>query len=371
MYDVICIGGGPAGLTAAIHLGKEGHRVLVLEKERYPHHKVCGEYLSREVLPYLSDLGVVLPYDIGIDTLEFSTRRGRRLKIELPLGALGISRYALDHALYLTAISEKVDFEFCSANSVHFDGSVFSIGSNTGKTFVAPFVLGTYGKRSLVDKCLDRPFMYRKSPWLGVKAHYHWPGLPKNLVGLHSFEGGYAGLSRTETNAVNFCYLVSYDSFHQKRDIKEFNSEVVAQNPYLASFLDEARMIFEKPLAIAQVSFAPKEPVESHIMMCGDTAGLIHPLCGNGMAMAVHSAKIASELLDKELKKVKPDRDRLEKEYIQAWKRTFGDRIRTGQYLQRLLLSPGITDMLFSLAVRSPATLKRIISRTHGKPIAI
>ena len=57
-FDVIIIGGGLAGLTNAIHLSKFNRQVLLIEKDSYPKHKVCGEYISNEVLPYLNSLGI-------------------------------------------------------------------------------------------------------------------------------------------------------------------------------------------------------------------------------------------------------------------------------------------------------------------------
>ncbi len=371
MYDVICIGGGLAGLTASIHLKKEGYQVLVLEKEEYPHHKVCGEYLSREVLPYLTEMGIHLPTEVEIDTLEFSTPNGRTLQLELPLGAIGISRYTLDHTLYLRAVSMGVEFVFSTVSSVDFNGSSFRVHTLADESYSSSYVLGAYGKRSGLDRYLERPFMKARSPWLAVKGHYTYPGFPQNLVGLHSFPGGYAGLSATETKAVNFCYLAAYDRFQKVRDIDTFNKTVVAKNKRLGQFLEEAELLFERPLSIAQISFAHKEPVEGHMLMCGDSAGLIHPLCGNGMAMAIHSAKIASELVHKQLKAKNPDRGNLEKEYARSWKMTFGRRMQTGRYLQRLLLSSAATDLLFALASSSPGTLRRIIRRTHGNPVAI
>ncbi|NNJ88392.1 MAG: NAD(P)/FAD-dependent oxidoreductase [Eudoraea sp.] len=370
-YDVIIIGGGLAGLTAAIHLRKESHRILLLEKETYPHHKVCGEYLSNEVVPYLLHLGIELPTQIEINTLEFSTKKGRSLQLPLPLGALGISRYALDNCLYKRAVELGVDFEFCSVESIEYKDDIFTIKNNMDRECQGKFVIGAFGKRSNLDKMLSRKFIARKSPWLGVKAHYHWPEFPDHLVGLHSFEGGYGGLSKTETGAVNFCYLVTYESFQTKQNISEFNDQVVAQNPYLATFFKKATIKFEKPLSIAQISFEAKDAVEDHIVMCGDSAGLIHPLCGNGMAMAIHSAKIASELIHLYLKKGQTTRAQLEKEYALRWHRTFGRRIRTGRRLQKLLMSPKIAELLFSLAVLSPAVLRSIIKKTHGKPIEV
>jgi flavin-dependent dehydrogenase len=370
-YDVIIIGGGLAGLTAAIHLRRQDHRVLVLEKEAYPHHKVCGEYLSLEVIPYLTHLGLSLPANVQIDTLEFSTLNGRALRIPLPLGALGISRYTLDYTLYKKAIEMGVEFEFRTVSSVGYKGNSFTVTSTTAQQYGSSYVLGAYGKRSGIDKNLNREFFGKRSPWLGVKAHYDYPAFPENLVGLHSFEGGYAGLSKTETGAVNFCYLVTYKSFQKARDINHFNQTVVSKNPTLSKFLSEASMIFEKPMSIAQISFEAKSAVEDHILMCGDSAGLIHPLCGNGMAMAIHSAKIASELIHHQLKSDGRDRSLLEREYKKQWRKNFGSRIRTGRLLQRLLMSPGLTNTLFSLASSSPGTLRSVVQRTHGKPLEI
>ncbi len=370
-YDVIIIGGGLAGLTAAIHLRKENHRILLLEKETYPHHKVCGEYLSNEVVPYLRHLGIELPTKIEINTLEFSTQKGRSLQLTLPLGAKGISRYALDNCLYKRAASLGVEVVFCSAEKIEYKEDLFTVRNNLGQKYKATFVIGGFGKRSNLDKILSRDFISKKSPWLAVKAHYQWPYFPDHLVGLHSFEGGYGGLSKTETGAVNFCYLVTYKSFQKKENISEFNAQVVAKNPYLETFLKGATMEFEKHLSIAQISFEAKEPVEDHILMCGDSAGLIHPLSGNGMAMAIHSAKIASELIHVYLKEGRSDRTQLEKEYAIKWHRTFGKRIRTGRRLQKLLMSPRIAELLFSLAMLSPGILKSIIKKTHGKPIEV
>ena len=92
--EIIIIGGGLAGLTAAIHLSKNGFDVTVIEKNNYPRHKVCGEYISNEVLPYFTGLGIDIQslQPTIIDTLEFSDCNGRRITAKLPLGGFGVSR---------------------------------------------------------------------------------------------------------------------------------------------------------------------------------------------------------------------------------------------------------------------------------------
>lgn len=372
-YDIIIVGGGLAGLTAALHTARENYRVLVIERQRYPHHKVCGEYVSNEIMNYLDHLGVPLAQTraVSIDTLELSTIKGKSLRAKLPLGGKGISRYALDELLYRRALALKVDFEFASTTAIDFKNELFTITTDTDKVFTAPIAIGAYGKRANLDRYLNRGFIEEKSPWLGIKAHYRHDGFPENLVALHNFRGGYGGLSKTETRAVNFCYLVSYQSFKREKDVESFTSNVVMGNPLLRTFLEEAEPLFERPLSIAQISFRPKKAVEGHILMCGDTAGLIHPLCGNGMAMAVHSAKIASELIDKYFRDKTYDRTTLESDYTHIWNTTFRARIRMGRRLQSALLNHRLSDMSMGTVAKSPWLLKRLIQKTHGNPVIV
>tara|TARA_R110002050_G_scaffold56512_1_gene127031 strand:+ start:131952 stop:133091 length:1140 start_codon:yes stop_codon:yes gene_type:complete len=368
-YDTIIIGGGLAGLTAAIHLSQKNHRVLIFEKQKYPNHKVCGEYVSNEIIPYLNTLGVTLPNAVDIDTLQFSTIQGNSITTKLPLGGKGISRYAFDYLLYKKALDLKVTFIFEGVNSIKFDTDIFNITTDSGVKFSSKTAIGAYGKRSNLDKALKRNFIEKKSSWLGVKAHYQLPDFPENFVALHNFRGGYGGLSKTETGVVNFSYLVNYKSFKSEKDMQHFNKKVVSENPFLRAFLKEAIPIFEQPLSIAQISFQQKEAVEQHMLMCGDSAGLIHPLCGNGMAMAIHSAKIASELLTTYLSAPEPNRKLLEATYKKQWNKAFKHRLWIGRKLQWLLLHDKLSNITMKLVSKSPKLLQLLIKQTHGKPI--
>lgn len=369
-YEVIIVGGGLAGLTAAIHLSQENHSVLVIEKKRYPHHKVCGEYVSNEVLPYINRLGVVFDSaPVQIDTLHLSTVGGRHVKCKLPLGGFGISRYAFDNILYHKALESGAGFRFENVMAIEFKDNLFEVSTDAGERFTAKVVIGAYGKRSTLDKHLNRDFIRQKSSWLGVKAHYDHVDFPDNEVALHNFQGGYGGLSRTESGAVNFCYLASYASFQKERNIARFNAKVVARNPFLKKFLHKAEPIFDEPMSIAQISFQQKKSVANHILMCGDAAGLIHPLCGNGMAMAIHSAKIASEGIIAYLRGKKRNLAHLESTYQKEWDSAFKKRLWTGRQLQSVLLNERLSAIAIRAAVWSPTFLRRLIKNTHGKEI--
>tara|TARA_R110002012_G_scaffold149748_1_gene308937 strand:- start:14941 stop:16059 length:1119 start_codon:yes stop_codon:yes gene_type:complete len=366
--DIIIIGGGLAGLTAAVHLLQADFSVMLIEKNSYPKHKVCGEYVSNEVLPYLDALGIY-PLNKGakkINRFQFSGLTGNALEIKLPLGGFGISRYALDLALYERAISLGLVFEQATATNVTFGREQFEV-TTKDKSFRAPYALGAYGKRSGLDITLSRKFISTKSPWMGVKAHYAGQ-FPEDLVALHNFSGGYCGLSKVETDAINVCYLADVNSFKKHKDLDTYRVKVLEQNRYLKEFFAQAEPIFEKPLTISQISFQDKSAVENHILMIGDSAGLIHPLCGNGMAMAIHSAKIASECLIRHLQTSR-NREQLEKEYTKEWKRTFATRMRNGALIQRGLHNATITRLGVGILQKSPRLLSSVIQSTHGNLI--
>ena len=365
-FDIIIVGGGLAGLSCALHLSKFA-KILVLERHTYPNHKVCGEYISNEILPYLNSLDID-PIAYGakrITEFEISTTKGKSIKSKLPLGGFGISRYALDNLFY-NRVKDTVEFKFETVRAIHFKENIFQVETQSNLRFTANFVVGAFGKRSNLDGWLERNFIQKKSNWLAVKAHYNYD-FPDDKVALHNFEGGYCGLSQVETGAVNACYLTSYASFKPYGNVELFQLEVLQKNKNLDHFFQNAEAIFEKPLSISQISFDKKQSVVDHIFMIGDSAGLIHPLCGNGMAMAIHSAKIFSECYLRHRSKKQLNRAKLEELYVQSWQNHFAKRLATGRRIQKLLLHPKLSNLGYGVARLFPSIVPNIIKQTHGE----
>ena len=369
---VLIIGGGLAGLTAAIHLRKLNIPVTLIEKNAYPKHKVCGEYISNEVLPYLKWLNISIEelHPTHINKLQFSTSSGKTINTTLPLGGFGISRYTLDNYLYQKALENGCQVIQETVDTIYFEKDEFTITTAEGNRLKPTIVLGAFGKRSNIDINLNRNFIQKKSPWLAVKAHYEGE-FPNDVVGLHNFNGGYCGVSKVEDNKINICYLASYQSFKMFKNSIDYQEQIVVQNPYLKDVFIKSKLLFEKPLTISQISFEAKQPVEQHILMIGDTAGLIHPLCGNGMAMAIHSAKIAAEVVNDFVNERLTTRESLEETYTKQWNKTFKSRLKTGRVLAKILLKPKLTDFLCNIIIKVPFMLPFIIKKTHGKLIII
>ncbi|EJF99163.1 NAD(P)/FAD-dependent oxidoreductase [Flavobacterium sp. F52] len=369
--DVLIIGGGLAGLAGALHLSKKGLKVVLIEKNTYPKHKVCGEYISNEILPYLLWLGVDVSklHPTSISNFEFTAQNSKTAKTKLPLGGFGISRYELDHFLFRKAVENSCSVITDTVTNISFENDIFTV-TTSEEMFLAKIVLGAYGKRSNIDQVLSRDFISKKSPWLAVKGHYSG-NFDEKLVALYNFQGGYCGVSKVENDIINICYLADFETFKKYKNIEEYQKSVLYKNKKLKAVFENSTSLFEKPITISQISFDKKEPVENHILMIGDTAGLIHPMCGNGMAMAIHSAKIASELvLDFYYGKIE-SRSELEKKYIQEWKKHFSKRLLFGRLLAKALTHKNFTHVMTTIAASIPSLLSVIIKQTHGRPITI
>ena len=368
-FDTIIIGGGLGGLTTAIELAQRGFQVLVIEKYSYPFHRVCGEYISNEVRPYLERIGLDLD-GLGaskIQKFQLSAVNGKSVFVNLTMGGFGISRYSIDYELFMIAKKVGVLFELnTSVEEVQRINEVFFVDTNTNKTFEAKVIIGSYGKRAKLDKTLHRYFPHQKTAFIGVKYHIKHD-FPKDLIALHNFEGGYCGISAIEDNKYCLCYLSNRENLKQRSGgIQEMEQEVLCKNPHLKAIFENAAFLFSKPEVINEVTFAKKSAVNNNILMVGDTAGLIVPLAGNGMSMAIRagvlSANLVGEFLEKQL-----SRQELEDNYTNVWNKNFKNRLWRGRQLQKLFGSEVNSNLAVSFLKKAPILLSPIIKSTHGE----
>ncbi|MBC7866326.1 MAG: FAD-dependent monooxygenase, partial [Gloeobacteraceae cyanobacterium ES-bin-316] len=212
VYDTAIIGGGLAGLCLSIQLAKKGTRVILFEKESYPFHKVCGEYISMESWPFLKSLGVPLEslQLPAINKLVVSAPDGFLLEAQLDTGGFGISRYTLDALLKNIAVQEGVRVEEkCKVAEVNFLEESFTIHTAKG-VFYSLVCCGSYGKKSNLDVKWKRDFtnhtLRKLNQYTGIKYHIEID-FPVDTIALHNFKNGYCGISKIEGNRYCLCYL--------------------------------------------------------------------------------------------------------------------------------------------------------------------
>lgn len=372
-YDVAIIGGGLAGLNLSIQLAVKGHSVVLFEKETYPFHKVCGEYISMESWNFLTnEIGVNLKeHEVAfINKLWVTSPKGESLKSDLDLGGFGISRHKLDFLLKDMAVAAGVSvLENCKAEDVNFNNNIFEIVTNKGH-FNAKICCGSWGKRSNFDVKWKRAFTGQTSSrlnnYVGIKYHVKMD-FEDDVIALHNFEDGYCGISKIEDDKYCVCYLTKASNIKKAGSIKKAEEEVLYKNPYLKKAFENMEHCYDAPLSISQISFSKKNAVENNVLMVGDAAGMITPLCGNGMSMALHGSKIAAGHIHNFLQG-NTTREKMEKRYSFQWQRRFANRLKTGRRIQSLFGSIRLTNLFITLIKPFPRLVDVLIRKTHGKP---
>lgn len=379
-FDAAIIGGGPAGCSAAITLAQSGLRVALFEAKTYPHDKLCGEFLSPECTILLDRLGVGEALrasgPIAIENVRFSAPDGATWHASLPGVAWGLSRKTLDATLAKraravgVAVHEATTVRAVTGNLRNgFELDMRSAGvaqaAASGKDSVthARLVIAAHGKRSNLDRALKRRFVDQHQPFVALKSHFAGPALPARIE-LHGFRGGYCGFSECEGGVANVCLLAHESVFKQAEGIDAFVRWMCAQNTRLADWLSHATQIDTRWISIAQVPFVDKRVVVDDVWMAGDAAGLIAPLAGDGIAMALHGGQLAAlhaaAFLLGHLSEVESTR-----RYEHAWRREFGARMRLGRMLQRLMLRPRWLSFSLRMLAAAPPLGRYLIEHTR------
>jgi menaquinone-9 beta-reductase len=358
-YDVAIIGAGLAGCSAAIQLAQAGVRVLLLEQSRYPVHKLCGEFLSVEVTDTFDRLGILEAVQQSgaskISQVYLTTQAGKSFRHALPGTALGLSRYHLDLILFERSVAVGADCrDGVVVKSVTGNlGVGFQLVTSQGH-FSARMVLGAYGKKSALGTTTVSPFV-------AFKAHYTGLAIP-NLIELHAFDGGYCGLSAIESGQVNLCWIGHDRILQGDRDIPP----ALYTNPVLADRLSNMTRVPGSLNALSQISLEIKPKFVEDVLQIGDTGGMITPLCGDGMAMAMRSTELAIPAV---LGFLSGDRSEIElkRQYESAWNREFWLRLRVGKLMHQAFIRPTLANIGVEICDRFPGLGSWIIQATRGE----
>ena len=369
-YDVIVVGAGLGGSSAAVHLVSRGHSVLLLEKHFYPVHKLCGEFLSGESESYIRRLG-------ALDTLNDSrpqrvydalitTRGGKRFAMRLRNPGYGISRFALDHMLMVRAVAAGVTVRQ-GASVKRIEGDLdrgFTIATDTSE-FRGRLVVGAFGKRSQLDRKLGRHYPTASRSYVAFKAHFQ--GAPDtHTVELHAFAGGYCGFCPLGDGIMNACWIGSEELLRDAGgDPEVMLMRVAADNPLVADRLDGLQRIPSTYLATSQLYFRPRGAFAADVCMVGDSAGLIAPMCGDGMSMALRSSEVLVPLADRFLRG-RVDREMFKRRYARRWTTEFGARMQLGYWLHEGFCTPGAAEPGVSIVRFLPGLGRLLLRATRG-----
>ena len=370
--DAVVIGAGPAGSAAAAILAEAGFAPLVIEKDRFPRRKVCGEFLSgtaRESLVRLDALAEIAGEAAAIDRGTVCLRRGRSVDFELSTRGFGISRLRLDEILARRASERGAEIRFgCRVLAIERDVGATMLVRIAGdggleESVRARAVVGSWGRWDALDRTLHRRFLERGGRFFGWSRDYEpVPGVLEGDVRLYLFRGGYCGLSRVEGERIHLAGVIS--EARRRRLPSGWDAAVDharRDNPALDR--DLAALPIRSPggdLGTGPVYFTAKRPTERGALMAGDAAGVIDPFLGEGLSAALASGILAGETFAAALS----GRIALEEApgvYALAWRRRLRSRIGWGTALRGLMLHP--LAAAFAARVAGPSLARAAIAR--------
>ena len=354
--DVAIIGAGPAGSTLAALLAGRGVRVAVYDRDTFPRDKLCGEFLSYDALPILEPLGIVRALDdAGAPHIERCRVIGTRVyELPFPRPARGVSRMLLDDLLLRTAEQRGAQRR---------DG----VPVTDLKELGAAVMVGAWGRWGRFDQQLQRTFVQERDRNFGFKRHYVFSGKSagNGSIDLYSFRRGYLGVNAVEGNVTNICGLVHASRLagHKGR-WDAFITQLREEEPRLETLYARHEPAQEHYLSSDPVIFRARAPVEQGVFMIGDASGVLDPLTGNGMAMAIQSALLLAPYILR-LLETPTRRTGIEHEYRLAHRRFFASRIAWSRRAAVLLSRPRLLDAAL-FAVRTPRAGELLLRRTRA-----
>lgn len=365
MYDLIVIGGGPAGTSAAITAARLGAHVLLLERGRFPRHKVCGEFVSGESLELLQRLLDPTHQMLLSDAVRIPRARlfvdGHQLETAVNPRAASISRFDLDQALSSSAVSSGVKIrQQATVQDVSGDGP-FRITTSTGE-FESRAVIDATGRWSNLNASPNGDGKPREK-WLGLKAHFTERS-PDKSVDLYFFEGGYCGVqpvdlqhSDSRQERVNVCAMV-------RADVASNLADVFPQHPAL-----QRRSLDWQPLmetvSTSPLIFAKPRPERDGILLAGDAAGFVDPFVGDGISLALRSGSLAAQSLARFFSK-EISHPQAQWQYRQNYERELAPVFRASSNIRRMLFLPrSVRKPLLFLLENTPAITRYLVSKTR------
>jgi menaquinone-9 beta-reductase len=373
-YEIGIIGGGPAGSAAAIFLTDLGFEVCLFEKNNFPREILCGEFLSREVVHFLKSLNLFedfLAFNPNpINHFKFYNNNDTVLTSSLGFTGYGLRRSVFDSFLLNiakkkgTVVYQPAEVKNIVNRKNRFTLSVFE---DDRKQITVKTVIAAYGKQNVLDKILFRKFINKRSGLNGIKFHVK-NELIKNYkddeIGIYAGKNIYCGVNKVDNDNFTLCFLENRARI-ELPPRKQLPKLMKENDDFGKIFRDDIYDIFNNlPIyGTGNIYFGQRELYKDGIYMIGDSAGVIAPLAGDGIGMAVESAQILAEILyDHNLNSFL----NVPELYQKMWEQKFKKRKKTAKLLQKTVLSSYLRNTAVGLTKKFPFIMEKFIAQTRG-----
>src|SRR5436309_1418378 len=353
IFDVAIVGGGPAGSSCAALCALAGLRTLVLEREKFPREKVCGDCLNPSCWPVLQRLSLAqrvrdLPHS-KLDSVEFIAIGGRNVIVDLPTGddcELSVKRSLFDALLLKHAreLGAHVREETTVTALAHDEN--WKIETAGGENFSARILIGADGRNSTVARLcnlLPRPARER----VALQAHI---ALPQNFgrrVVLQFLPEGYSGQAPVNETELNLCLVGTPPTISRLRKWAEGHFEITANQAWRT---------------ITPLTRSPVRCAHENLLFIGDAARVVEPFTGEGIYYALRSGELAADAIKKIIRG--KDRQLALRDFARASAEMYHGRLWINRLARTAVLSPRIASFLIQAARVQPifrSLTKRIV----------
>ncbi len=378
VFDVLIIGGGPAGATTALLLADAGWSVAIVEKKTFPRRKVCGEFISATSLPLLEKLGIADFYlthsgpeiqRVGLfaaDTILSSAMPPANHSLNHWGRALG--REHLDSTLLDMASRAGAErWQPWTVTNLERDANLFTgtlVSDNTVKQISARMVVMANGSWEKGLAPLSNHY-HRPSDLLAFKAHFRDCDLVPDLMPLLAFPGGYGGLVHSDDGRVTLSCCIRRDTL---KDARLLHPRVLAGEAvlnHISTTCLGAQQVFSR--AKREGNWLSAGPIRPGIRKCyadgvffvGNIAGEAHPAIAEGISMAMQSAWLLSQTLLAHQNDVLSGKNRVEagQDYTKQWNAHFANRIHAAAIFAQLAMRPWAVKMTLPILKLFPSML--------------
>jgi len=353
VFDVAIVGAGPAGSTCAAFCAAAGLRTVIIEREKFPREKVCGDCLNPACWPVLRRLGLVeklhnLPHG-KLDAVEFISIAGRTVRVELPCegeGEIGVKRSLFDNLLLARARELGV--------AVHEGSTVTALSKTAARnwkidivnqTIAARVLVGADGRNSTVARLRNLlPMPARER--VALQAHIPLPRNFGNRVVLQFLAEGYSGQAPVNKDELNLCLVGTPPTISSLRQWAERNFEIKPAQPWRT---------------ITPLTRAPVLSIHENLFFIGDAARVVEPLTGEGIYYALRSGELSAIAIEKIVRN--QDRQSSMREFARGLEEMYRGRLWINRLARSAVLSPKIASMLLRFAPASRAILRLLMAK--------
>ncbi|HEY6070117.1 MAG TPA: NAD(P)/FAD-dependent oxidoreductase [Chthoniobacterales bacterium] len=353
LVDVAIVGGGPAGSTCAAFCAAAGLRTLVIEREKFPREKVCGDCINPACWPVLERLEVAQqirssPHG-ALDAVEFIAINGQKLRVDLPRGdrsEIAIKRSRFDQLLLNRARALGAE--------VREETTLIALDKTTEhnwkidivrETFIARAVVGADGRNSTVARLrslLPRPERERVS----LQAHIPLPREFGNRIVLQFLPEGYSGQAPVNERELNLCLVGTPPTISSLRNWAERNFDLPADQSWRS---------------ITPLTRDPVPVAHENLFFIGDAARVVEPFTGEGIYYALRSGELAAATIVKIIRG--EDRESAVREFADAHRAMYRGRLWINRLARSAVLSPKMASALLPLARLNPSILRSLTGK--------